>query len=80
MLLNFGHAIVVVAVVDDDVVDVSFLMVNEVAMGLVRMKKQQNLASNFLDVMVISYSQHYCYLHCFQLQGSGASGLERLHL
>jgi hypothetical protein len=68
--LIFGHAIVVVVdVVDDGVVDVSFLMVNEVAMGLVKKKKLQNLENSFLDVTVIS-----C-LHCYHFLGLGALGL-----
>ena len=54
MLLNFGNGFVVVgAVVDDGVVGASFLEVNEVAMGLMGMRMQQNLESNFRDEGVI---------------------------
>ena len=57
MLLKFGHDVVAaVIVVDDDGVDdvESFLVGNEVLMGLMRMKKQQSLGINFQDEEGIS--------------------------
>ena len=65
MLLNFGHG---VGVVDDDVGGESFLVVNEVLKGLVRMRIPQSSENSFLGEVAISIPQRYRFLHYYLLQ------------